>query len=121
MIKNNYEIIKAIVERKSKCNDLSIEGVYKGLSLTRFVYYKLCQDYMKNKYSHTDAAKAIKRGHNNALRSIKKYEELYYQEFFKYYKSIYIACSIELLELEVIINSSIIEFTRTMESNEVPY
>ena len=117
MIKTNYEIIKAIVERKSKCNDLSAKGVYKGLSLTRFVYYKLCLDYMKSEYTHTAGAKAINRGHNHSLRGVKKYDELYNQEFFEYYKSLYVDCTIELLELEVKINALI----RTQESEGVAY
>ena len=104
MIKTNYEIIKAIVERKSKCNDLSMKGVYKGLSLTRFVYYKLCSDYMKNKYSHPDAAKTIKRGHCHSMRAVGKYDELCGQEFFEYYKLLYVDCVIELIRIEKEIN-----------------
>ena len=115
MIKNNYEIIKAIVESKSKCNDLSMRGVYKGLSITRFVYYKLCLGYIKNEYSHTDAARTIKRDHNHSIRGLKKYDELYGQEFFEYYKSLYIDCSMELLELEVKINSVIIEHNKDIK------
>ena len=117
MIKNNYEIIKGIVERKSNNKDLAMKGVYKGLSLTRFVYYKLCSDYMKSEYTHTAGAKAINRGHNHSLRGVKKYDELYDQEFFKRYKSLYVDCCIELLELEIKINAVIM----TETGDSVPY
>ena len=104
MIKSNYEIIKTIVERQSKNKDLSISGKHDGLSLFRYVYYKICKDYLKKGYSHTDASKTIKRKHNNsmyALRCFKNYKD---QKFFHSYLELYNDCYFELLELESRIN-----------------
>ncbi len=107
MIKTNYEIIKGIVESKSNCKDLSEKGQYKGLSLTRCVYYQLCKDYMGKKYSHTDAAKTINRDHNNSCYGLRSFKKFNGQEFFWVYVKIYVDCTDKLKELETRINREI--------------
>ena len=104
MIKNNYEIIKAIVERNSNNKDLSVVGKYDGLCSYRFVYYKICADYLKDDYNHTRASKAIKRGHNNSIYALKKFDELKDQLYFHSYLKLYNKCLYELIIIEKKIN-----------------
>jgi len=107
MIKTNYQIIKGLVEKISNCKDLSEKGQYKGLSLTRCVYYQLCCDYMGKDYVHMDAAKTIKKYHSGSIYGLKNFERFKSQEFFNSYMMIYVDCGIELLQLETILNQLI--------------
>ena len=108
MIKTNYEIIKAIVERKSNNKDISIYGKYDGFSNFRYVYYELCKDYLEKKYSHTDAAITIKRDHNNSRYALRAFNNFTNQKFFDSYLELYNACNIELKRVEKEINLIII-------------
>ena len=111
MIKTNYEIIKGIVEKRAKIKNLSIKGKYDGAFMYRYIYYKLCKDYMGKKYVHDTAAKTIKRDHNNSCYGIKTFNKLKDQKFFKRYLNIYVDCGIELLQLESQVNKLIKELT----------
>ena len=122
MIKTNYEIIKEIVENKSHRKNLSMNGQYKGLALTRCVYYKLCMDYLKLKYVHRDAATAIKKHQSSSHYAIKNFEKYKDQEFFEYYKNLYSICWNELLIIERRVNAVIIgSLPRTLESKGILY
>ena len=111
MIKTNYEIIKGLVEKTSNCKDLSEKGQYKGLSLTRCVYYQLCYDYMGKDYVHIDAAKTIKKYHSGSIYGLKNFERFESQEFFHYYYDVYIECIRDLGKLETQVNKLIKELT----------
>ena len=107
MIKNNYQIIKRIVEVKSNNKDLSIKGCADGLVLYRCIYYKLCKDYLKKQYNHTSASKEINRDHNNSRYALMNFNELKDQKFFHTYIDLYNECNIVLKEIEKEINNII--------------
>ena len=122
MIKTNYEIIKAIVENKSKRRNLSMKGQIEPLALTRCVYYKLCWDYLKLNYVHRDAADAINKCHSSSIYGIKNFDKSKDQEFFEYYKKLYSICWNELLIIERRVNTVIVNsLPRTQESEGAAY
>ena len=107
MIKSNYEIIKRIVEKNARVKKLDITGHYDGVALIRYIYYQLCFNYIGKKYSHTAAAKLLKRDHNNSRYGLRAFKKLKNQKFFKSYIEIYNDSYSELLQLEAEINKII--------------
>ena len=112
MILTNYKIIKKLVEKYTNIKDLSIPKHNKMLTLSRCIYYQLCFDYQGKKYSHTEASKTINREHHNSNYGLKSFDKFYGQNFFKEYANIYVDCSMDLLELEVKINTIVLEQTK---------
>jgi hypothetical protein len=112
MILSNYKIIKKLVEKHSNIKDLSLKGNKKHLALSRCVYYRICKIYQGKNYSHTEAGKAIGRGHNNSIYGLKSFSKFRCQIFFEEYMNIGFYCTAELSELEIKINNLIIEQTK---------
>jgi hypothetical protein len=115
MILSNYKIIKKLVEKYANIKDLSIKGNKKHLALSRCVYYRICKIYQGKDYSHTEAAKAIGRGHNNSIYGLKSFYKFRYQIFFEEYMNIGFYCQVDLTELETKINNLIIEQTKNYD------
>jgi len=112
MISSNYKIIKNLVEKHAKIKDLSIKGNKKHLALSRCVYYRICKVYQGKDYSHTEAAKAIGRCHNNSIYGLKSFSKFRCQIFFEEYINIGFYCTIDLSEIENKINNLITEETK---------
>lgn len=111
MIKSNYEIIKAIVEKISKEKDISIKSQVVRLTMLRLIYYKLCKDCYGKEYNHRMSSEVINRHYKNSRGWLNSFDSYKNQIFFSAYYIIYIDCGYELLELEVKINQIIKEQT----------
>ena len=91
-LKTIYEIVKKVVEHHSGFKNISIKGKRDNAACIRYIYYQLCLESAKEDYSHTRAAKTIKRDHNNSLYGINKFQELKNQPWFHQYLDIYNVC-----------------------------
>jgi hypothetical protein len=109
MIKTNYEIIRAIVERMSGNKKMVTQSKGRDTSNVRYVYYQLCKDYYGDSYNHRKAAKVLNSPHSQSNYALKMFVKLKGQSYFNHYIELYNDCYYDLLELEVKINSVIIE------------
>lgn len=91
-------IIKEIIEE-----NLQLELSDKNRSLpyveARAIFYKICQDYLKNSFRYDAVGEAVNRTHATVIHGIKLFEILCHQD--KHFKSKYV-------DLEIIVSNKII-------------
>lgn len=93
---SDYERIKKIVEDKMDIKDISSRSRLAWNVKARYLYFKLCQEFLKHNFRQMACASVVDRNHEMVIHGIREFNNLIDTPFYSDIIEIYSSCVVAL-------------------------
>ena len=107
IFKSKYGEIKKIVEENGMVKDLSMKSSTPLVSLSRFVYFRLCYDFDAVNFHKSSCGSLVNKKHDTVIYGLGRFKIYENQSHFREFMELYLLCKDRINKSNMVNNSEI--------------